>query len=99
MQSLFLTTWRGVGPITASAMWVALGDGSAFKRGKSFAASLGMAPRQHSSGGRERLLGISKRGDPYLRIAKTRQRMVNRSDQRQKSPVWEPSACVEGKVP
>lgn len=58
---------RGVGPLTASALAGALGGGAAFRRGRDFAASLGLTPRQHSSGGRERLLGISKRGDPYLR--------------------------------
>lgn len=62
-----LSTLRGIGPITASILSATLGDGSAFKRGKCFAASLGLTPRQHSSGGRERLLGISKRGDPYVR--------------------------------
>ena len=58
---------RGVGPLTASALSGALGDGKAFSRGRDFAASLGLTPRQHSSGGKERLLGISKRGDVYLR--------------------------------
>lgn len=58
---------RGVGPLTASALSAALGDGQAFRRGRDFAASLGLAPRQHSTGGRERLLGISKRGDSYVR--------------------------------
>ena len=58
---------RGVGPLTASALAGALGDGSGFRKGREFAASLGLTPRQHSTGGRERLLGISKRGDPYLR--------------------------------
>ena len=58
---------RGVGPLTASALAGALGDGKAFAKGRDFAASLGLTPRQHSSGGKERLLGISKRGDGYLR--------------------------------
>ena len=58
---------RGVGPITASALSGALGDGKAFNKGREFAASLGLTPRQHSTGGKERLLGISKRGDSYLR--------------------------------
>ena len=62
-----LTTLRGVGPLTASALAIALGDGSAFKNGREFAASLGLVPRQHSTGGRDRLMGISKRGDGYLR--------------------------------
>jgi transposase len=58
---------RGVGPLTASALAGALGDGRAFSKGRDFAASLGLTPRQHSTGGRDRLLGISKRGDGYLR--------------------------------
>lgn len=58
---------RGVGPLTASALAGALGDGTAFSKGRDFAASLGLTPRQHSTGGKERLLGISKRGDGYLR--------------------------------
>lgn len=62
-----LMTLRGVGPLTASALSGALGDGKAFRKGRDFAASLGFTPRQHSTGGRDRLLGISKRGDSYLR--------------------------------
>ena len=62
-----LLALRGVGPLTASALAGALGDGKAFSKGREFAASLGLAPRQHSSGGKDRLLGISKRGDGYLR--------------------------------
>jgi transposase len=58
---------RGIGPLTASALSGALGDGRAFSKGRDFAASLGLTPRQHSTGGKDRLLGISKRGDPYLR--------------------------------
>ena len=58
---------RGIGPLTANALVGALGDGASFRRGRDFAASLGLTPRQQSTGGRDRLLGISKRGDPYLR--------------------------------
>jgi len=58
---------RGVGPIIASALICHLGDGSGFRKGREFAASIGLTPRQHSTGGKERLLGISKRGDGYLR--------------------------------
>lgn len=58
---------RGVGPICATILASALGDGTSFKNGREFAASLGLTPRQHSTGGRERLLGISKRGDSYIR--------------------------------
>lgn len=57
----------GIGPITATALVCAIGDGKQFKRGRDLAAWLGLTPRQHSSGGKECLLGISKRGDAYLR--------------------------------
>src|SRR5699024_6354055 len=62
-----LLTLRGVGPLVASALASALGDGRAFANGRDFAASLGLVPGQHSTGGKARLLGISKRGDSYLR--------------------------------
>jgi transposase len=57
----------GIGPITASALVASVGNASTFKNGRQFAAWLGLVPRQHSSGGKEQLLGISKRGDTYLR--------------------------------
>jgi transposase len=59
---------RGVGPLIATAVVAAAGDGKEFRRGRQFAAWLGLVPRQHSSGGKQRLLGISKRGDKYLRM-------------------------------
>ena len=58
---------KGVGVLTATALTVALGDGSAFRNGRDFAVSLGLTPAQHSTGGKPKLLGISKRGDGYLR--------------------------------
>ena len=58
---------RGVGPITATALVAAVGDGAQFANGRQMSAALGLTPRQHSSGGKDRLLGISKRGDSYLR--------------------------------
>jgi transposase len=58
---------EGVGPITALAIIALVGDGVGFKNGRHFAAYLGLVPRQHSSGQRERLLGISKQGNKYLR--------------------------------
>jgi transposase len=58
---------RGVGPIVASALVAAVGNARQFANGRQMAASLGLTPKQHSSGGKERLLGISKRGDCYLR--------------------------------
>jgi transposase len=57
----------GIGPINATAIVCAVGDGKQFKRGRDMAAWLGLTPKQHSSGGKDRLLGISKRGDTYLR--------------------------------
>jgi transposase len=57
----------GVGPITATAAVASLGDGRAFESGRQVAAWVGLVPRQDSSGGKPRLLGISKRGDAYLR--------------------------------
>lgn len=58
---------RGVGPVIATALVAALGDGTGFRKGRDFAVSLGLTPRQHSSGGKAHLMGISKRGDGYLR--------------------------------
>jgi transposase len=58
---------RGIGPISATALAAALGDGTQFANGRQMSAALGLTPKQHSSGGKERLLGISKRGDAYLR--------------------------------
>ena len=59
---------EGVGPLIATAMAAAVGDANAFKNGRQLAAWLGLTPRQHSSGGKPRLLGISKRGNAYLRM-------------------------------
>ena len=53
----------GIGPLTASALVAAIGDATSFENGRQLAAWLGLVPRQHSSGGRQTLLGISKRGD------------------------------------
>lgn len=57
----------GIGPITASALVASAGDARNFKNARQFAAWIGLVPRQNSSGGKSRLLGISKRGDVYLR--------------------------------
>jgi transposase len=58
---------EGVGPITASAIVAALGDTSVFKNGREVSAWLGLVPKQHSSGNKMRLGGITKRGDRYIR--------------------------------
>lgn len=57
----------GIGPITASALIASIGDAKNFDDGRQLAAWLGLVPRQHSSGGKSNLLGMSKRGDSYLR--------------------------------
>jgi len=62
-----LLTIPGVGLLGATAMIAAIGDINAFKNGRELAAWLGLVPRQHSTGGKPTLLGISKRGDTYLR--------------------------------
>lgn len=62
-----LMTVPGVGPLVATAMIAAVADGSAFGRGRDFAAWLGLVPRQMSTGGKTRLGGITKRGNTYLR--------------------------------
>jgi transposase len=57
----------GIGPIVATAIVAAIGNGAAFRKGREFAAWLGLVPKQYSTGGKARLLGISKRGNIYLR--------------------------------
>lgn len=58
---------EGIGPVSASALVAAVGDAKQFASGRDMAAWLGLVPSQHSSGGKERLGSISKRGDTYLR--------------------------------
>jgi transposase len=62
-----LTTVPAIGSQTATALVAAIGDVSVFKNGREMAAWLGLVPRQRSTGGKSVLLGISKRGDVYLR--------------------------------
>lgn len=62
-----LASIPGIGVLTATALAATVGEGRDFKNGRQLAAYLGLVPRQASSGGKERLLGISKRGDGYLR--------------------------------
>ena len=57
----------GFGPIVTSAFKSWMGAGRQFRRGRDASAALGVVPRQHSTGGKDRLLGITKRGDPYVR--------------------------------
>jgi len=62
-----IETIPGVGPLGSTAVVAAVGNARTFRSGRQFAAFLGLVPRQSGTGGRVRLLGISKRGDPYLR--------------------------------
>ncbi|MEJ2630413.1 MAG: IS110 family transposase [Acidihalobacter sp.] len=62
-----LLTIPGIGPLAATAIVSAVGNGSQFSRGRQMAAWLGFVPRQHSTGGVPKLLGISKHGNNYLR--------------------------------
>jgi len=62
-----LLTVPGIGPIVATAMVAAIGNGSAFQKGREFATWMGLVPQQWSTGGKPKLLGISKRGNEYLR--------------------------------
>lgn len=57
----------GIGPIVVTAIVAAIGNGAAFRKGRDFAAWLGLVPRQYSTGGKTKLRGISKRGNIYLR--------------------------------
>jgi len=57
----------GIGPVTATAVISAIGNGAAFRKGREFAAWTGLVPREHSTGGKQKLLGISNRGNRYLR--------------------------------
>jgi len=63
-----LLTVPGIGPLTATAIVAAVGNGQGFRRGRHFAAWLGLVPRQYSTGGKPKLLGISKRGNAYVRM-------------------------------
>ena len=58
---------RGVGPMTSTAMVATVGDARQYRKSRQMAAGIGLTPRQNSSGDKHRLLGISKRGDVYLR--------------------------------
>ena len=67
-EARLLMTHPGVGPITALAFVLTLGDVTRFKRGKQVSSYLGLVPREHSSSGKQRLGSISKQGNRFLRI-------------------------------
>lgn len=75
----------GFGPIVASVFYSQVGNGEAYRRGRDASAALGLVPRQHSSGGKDTLLGISKRGDRYLRslLVHGARAVVSRAEKKQ----------------
>jgi len=81
----------GIGYLTATALIAAMGDPNNFKNGRHFSAWLGLVPRQNSSGGKSKLLGISKRGDKYLRklmIHGSRSVLIHSSKVENKRSLW-----------
>ena len=90
-QAQRLMTIPGVGPKVATALLGAIGDISAFNNGRELAAWLGLVPRQCSTGGKSTLLGISKRGDVYIRklLIHGARSVLNRVDQKDdRSSLW-----------
>jgi len=86
-----LQTIPGIGPITATALMSHIGNIACFKNGRELAAFLGLVPRQHSTGGKQTLLGISKRGDVYLRtllIHGARSRLRNIAGKKDPVSLW-----------
>lgn len=80
----------GIGPLTATALAATVGDAKNFDNGRQLAAWLGLVPRQHSSGGKPKLLGMSKRGDAYLRtlLIHGAQSVIYRAGQRADAETW-----------
>jgi transposase len=86
----------GIGFLTATALVAAVADAKSFRNGRQMAAWLGLVPRQASSGGRPRLLGITKRGDKYLRclLVHGARSMISWGERRQTLHAW-PKALLE----
>ena len=81
----------GIGPVTATALIAAIGNGAAFRKGREFAAWMGVVPREHSTGGKQKLLGTSKHGNSYLRrlfIQGARAVLQQRTKQTPALSVW-----------
>ena len=86
-----IETVPGVGKQTATIIFTAIGNGTEFKNGREFAAYLGLVPKQSSTGGKTRLLGISKRGDKYIRsllVHGARSVVLHSSKKEDKRSVW-----------
>src|SRR5260370_12779706 len=86
-----LTAIPGIGPVTATALIAAVGNGSGFRRGRDLAGWVGMVPREYTTGGKQKLLGISKRGNSYLRklfVQGARAVMQHRHNQAPELSTW-----------
>ena len=86
-----LLTIPGIGPLGASALLAAVGQGRQFKKARDMAAWLGLVPRQHTTGGKPTLLGISKRGNGYVRrllIHGARSAMLHLDRSRNRLGIW-----------
>ncbi len=86
-----LTSIPGVGVLGATALVAAVGDGKQFRKARDMAAWLGLAPAQYSTGGKPHLLGISKRGNPYIRrllIHGARSCVIHLDRQRDRLGAW-----------
>jgi len=86
-----IETVPGVGKQTATIIFTALGNGIEFKNGREFAAYLGLVPKQSSTGGKTKLLGISKRGDKYIRsllVHGARSVVLNASKKKDERSLW-----------
>ena len=87
----------GIGPLTASATYATVGDGKDFVNGRHFSAWLGLVPDRHSSGGKTVLLGISKRGNAYLRtryIHGARSVLRHSANKTERFSLWAQVVCA-----
>ncbi len=90
----------GIGPLIATAIVAAIGNGAAFHKGREFAAWMGLVPKQHSTGGKSKLLGISKRGNQYLRkILVHGARSVVLNFKRDHAPIGAWMTALEARAP
>lgn len=90
-QSQRFATVPGIGPLIATIVMADIGNGKGYHNGRMYAASLGLVPRQHSSGGKDVLLGISKRGNRYIRtllIHGARAVLLHLGDKTDKLSLW-----------
>jgi transposase len=93
-----LMTIPGFGPVVASGFSVTVGDGRCYRRGRDVSAVLGLVPRQHTTGGKPKLLGISKRGDNLLRshlIQGARSVLMHAKDKDDPLCRWALKVCAE----